>query len=1279
MRAASGPVWLGVLSLGCGAGAARSHDGRPVGETERWIVPDHRIGSRGFRLPLSLFILLALAPCAGGGQAPPPDALGTKNILVLNSHETNMPVFVGTERGLSTTLQSGGMPSLNQFFESLDLRRNPGPEHRKLLVEGIRERYSHRKLDMIIAVYPEALEFVLGDCRDILPDVPILAVALPVGFELPKTDRRIIANFVRIDIIGTLELALKLIPGAKRVYVVSGAHKVDRIVEAQARRDLKPWETRLEFIYLSHMPFEEMLATVSHVPPDSILLALAFSQDVTGKSNTSPIAIQRLSRVSPAPIFGILDYVLGYGIVGGSLINFERIGVQAGLLALNILRGTQGSENLPAILDVPPVPMFDGRQLKHWNLSVDAVPLGSAVINREYTLWERYRTEVIVAFFVLVVQALLIVSFVVSRAQRQSAERQLAQQLRAETFLAELSTRFIRLPASQIESEIQDAQRQICEIFDLDRSTLWQDLENAPGTLWLTHIHTPAGTAPAPDRMDMREFSPWALQALVRRETLALSTLAALPPEAARDRETLQRYGTKSVVVIPLFAEGTVFGALTFAAMRAEREWQEESVKRFQMVAQVVANALARKRAEESLESRLRFESLLSELSARFVNVRSDQIDSTIADAQRRVCELLGLDIAALWQWSGVAPGVLTATHVYAREGLQAPEEMRQEQFPWYRQQMLAGRMVAFSSLEELPAEAAVDRESCRLFGVKSNLCLPLSVGGEPPVGALGFNTLRAERDWPDAAVKRLQLVAQVFTNALVRKRSEEALRESEARLTLAAASADARLWEIEVDTGQMWMTEEGRRFFGFAPDKVLTLDDLAGFIHPDDREPWRQNIRQALETAQPMRSEFRVVGADGNVRWISSQGRFHGGAAEKPRRLLGVSIDVTERKRAEERLRTSEALSTGVLASLPGYMVIVDRSGNMLRTSDTWKEFAAGDGALDPSVLAIGMSQHQASQRAVEEIGPGVREIQGGIEAVLSGTQADFRLDYAYPTRTEERWASVSVLPLQRTEGGAVIYHQDITLQQRSRLEVEQLRRDLTHVSRVTTMGEVAAALAHELNQPLTAIMSNAHAGERYLAQAVPPLDEIREILHDVMGDARRAGEVIQRLRSLLRKEEARFLPLDVNHVIREIAALVHTDAVLRNLEIDLDLAPDLPSVRGDRIQLQQVLLNLVLNGMEAIGSDGEGRHIALQTLQVEGAVRISVRDQGPGIPEDTLSRIFETFYTTKQDGMGMGLAISRSIVEAHGGRIWAENNPDRGATFSFTLPACPPGPTTA
>jgi len=194
-------------------------------------------------------------------QSQPQVALAGKNILILHSHEGNAPVFLGTDKRLSQTFQSGGIPSLNQFFESLDLRRNPGPEYRKLLVEQMRVQYSHRKLDIIITMYPEALEFVLKDCRDVLPHVPILALQLPKSFEGIETDRPIIGHASTVDITGTIEIGLKLVPGAKRVYVVSGAHEVDRSIEAQARRDLKKWETRLEFIYLSHMSFEDMLAT----------------------------------------------------------------------------------------------------------------------------------------------------------------------------------------------------------------------------------------------------------------------------------------------------------------------------------------------------------------------------------------------------------------------------------------------------------------------------------------------------------------------------------------------------------------------------------------------------------------------------------------------------------------------------------------------------------------------------------------------------------------------------------------------------------------------------------------------------------------------------------------------------------------------------------------------------------------------------------------------------------------------------------------------------------
>jgi PAS domain S-box-containing protein len=386
-----------------------------------------RFVNPAFFFPWCLVFLISLIwPLSAPAQAQPQVDLTGKNVLVLHSDEGNAPVFVGTDKGLLTTLQSGGISKLNQFSESLKLVRHPGLEHRKLLAEQMRMRYGHRKPDVIITMYPEALEFVLKDCRGVFPDVPILALYLPPTFRMSETDRRIIRHFVKPDIIGTLEIALKLVPGAKRVYVVSGVHEVDKMVEDQTRRDLKKREGQLEFLYLSHMPFEDILATLSSVPPRSIILALAISKDVTGAIHTNPEMVQRLSPISTVPIFGIYDTSLGNGIVGGSLSSFEHIGTRAGQLVLDILGGAKTPDNIPAFLDVPSVPMFDWRQLRHWNLSEDALPKGSIVINKELTLWD-FRYYIIGAVAFCLLETALIIFLIVQRRRKKVAEEELNQ------------------------------------------------------------------------------------------------------------------------------------------------------------------------------------------------------------------------------------------------------------------------------------------------------------------------------------------------------------------------------------------------------------------------------------------------------------------------------------------------------------------------------------------------------------------------------------------------------------------------------------------------------------------------------------------------------------------------------------------------------------------------------------------------------------------------------------------------------------------------------------
>jgi two-component system, LuxR family, sensor kinase FixL len=237
---------------------------------------------------------------------------------------------------------------------------------------------------------------------------------------------------------------------------------------------------------------------------------------------------------------------------------------------------------------------------------------------------------------------------------------------------------------------------------------------------------------------------------------------------------------------------------------------------------------------------------------------------------------------------------------------------------------------------------------------------------------------------------------------------------------------------------------------------------------------------------------------------------------------------------------------------------------------------------------------------------------------------------------------------------------------------EMHLLRKEIAHVGRVSMMGQLASALAHEINQPLGAILRNAEAAELFLQNPSPDLDEIRAILADIRKDDQRAGNVIDRMRGLLKRNNLDTRPVKVSELVGDVVAIVRADAAARQLKLDVNVAGDLPPVRGDRVHLQQVLLNLLLNGFEAVNGASGGHGLVSLTAQLNGSqtVEVTVSDTGHGIPADKLQQVFDPFFTSKTNGMGMGLTISRTIIEAHGGRLWAENKNGGGAVFRFTLP---------
>ena len=373
-------------------------------------------------------------------------------------------------------------------------------------------------------------------------------------------------------------------------------------------------------------------------------------------------------------------------------------------------------------------------------------------------------------------------------------------------------------------------------------------------------------------------------------------------------------------------------------------------------------------------------------------------------------------------------------------------------------------------------------------------------------------------------------------------------------------------------------------------------------------------------------------------------------------------------RKRSEDALVKSELMKSAIVQSLTSGVAVIDRAGYVVQLNARWFN-ARGCHWMD---VRVGDNLIYACRRAGETGQRLAGDIAKGVGAVLDGSRDRFTLEQMVDSGANATWWSMTTVPLNRPEGGAVVVCADITDLRRAELEAQRSRQELAHVGRVSTVGEMTASLAHQLNQPLAAIMTNAQAAARMLNATTPDVSELRAILQDIVRDDRRASDVIQRLRQLLRKGELEITSVDLTAAIRELVELVSTEAVIRNITVSFDFDDDPVLANGDRVQLQQVILNLLHNAMEALADPHDGpRRIVIGCHRYHHVVVVNVSDSGPGLNAGTEEMVFEPFYTTKRGGMGMGLSIVRSIVEAHGGIITATNALEGGALIEFQLPA--------
>jgi two-component system sensor kinase FixL len=381
---------------------------------------------------------------------------------------------------------------------------------------------------------------------------------------------------------------------------------------------------------------------------------------------------------------------------------------------------------------------------------------------------------------------------------------------------------------------------------------------------------------------------------------------------------------------------------------------------------------------------------------------------------------------------------------------------------------------------------------------------------------------------------------------------------------------------------------------------------------------------------------------------------------------VLTSIVDISARKEAEDALEKEHRFLRQVIDIDPNFIFAKDRDGRFTLVNQ-----AVAD--------AYGTTVEALIGKTDADFNPNRDEVEHfhrmDLEVIDNLQERFVPEEHLTDARGEIRWLQTVKRPIGGKNGVAdqvLGASTDITRRKLMEIELQRQREDLAHVTRVSLMGELTASLAHELNQPLTAILSNAQAAQRFLMNQAFNLDEVRDILKDIVEDNNRAAEIIRKIRALVRKEQLTFARLDLPAVIRDVLSLVRSDADLRNVQVDYQPGDRVPSVRGDRIQLQQVLLNLLLNAFDAMQecrTDERRLSVRVHSDGV-GLVDVAVRDGGIGLTNDKLDRIFEPFFTTKKEGLGMGLSISRSIVEAHGGHLWAENNQDRGATFHLVLP---------
>jgi len=1353
--------------------------------------------------------------------------------------------------------------------------------------------------------------------------------------------------------------------------------------------------------------------------------------------------------------------------------------------------------------------------------------------------------------------------------ERKRGEERLQRRLEIEELVAGVSRDFVNLRAEEIEAGIDRTLASVGRFTAADRSSVYM-LHEGGARVSKMHGWCADGIDPGHGlgcAMDINCF-PWGASQLLNAGLLNVPSVRDLPHEASEGKEVLESIGAKSVLSVPITIAGQLFGFLGLSTVREERSWPEETISLLRTIADILANALERKRSADALKERLAFETLLSDLSATFVNLPDAEIDSQIERWLGRIGELLGIDRSSVIRFSDSDPDV-AISHAWAASGLPRASTSRMKQsLGWFLKRLQKGELVVYSRIEDAPQEAESEKQYCRQEGIQSILAFPLVVAGAQ-IGGMAFSAVREGRDWPDELIQRLRLVGEIFANALLRKRAQEALRRSEeefrsifenAVLGLYRSTPDGRVllanpalvrmlgyscfeelaeYNVERDgyqpgysraafkqliesRGQVmgyesaWtkhdgtslfvrenahairdpegkivyyegtvediterkraeqaLTESEARFRELAellPQTVFEMDtegnftfanraglEMFGYTEPEvpgstvlqmfapaDRERAGRNVRKKLagepfldheymalrrdgntfpvllysspivrdgkpvglrgivvdisdrkkaetalrESEEKFRNlaeqspnmifinkvgrvvyanarceqvmgytreefcstdfdflalispecreriresfsahmrgqdvpsveyalltkagrrieailttrliqyegehailgtatditdrkraertlqelqdivnrspvlvflwrvepgvwpvefvsdnverslgysaddftsgriswpgvthpddvprleaevaryleagirewsqEYRVITRSGQVRWFTDQNLALADADGKITGIQSILLDITERKRMEDALCESERKYRALYEGSRDGTATMDLTGTILHcnsvfrdmlgyrgeeiaqrthqeiTPPRWlteeerilreqtyergysdvyeKEYIREDGSVFPAEIRVYLNTDneghpvgtwalvrditerkraelalRASERNYREIFNAANEailvhhpVTGQIldvnqtmlelygysyEEALQLNVADLSFgespyseqDALTWIRKADKEGSQLFEWLSRNRKGETFWEEvnlksaviggerrilavvrDITERKKAETQAQQHLAELTRAWHAKTLGEMASGLAHELNQPLCAILNYSNGCLRLSRKEHFSIETLRNSIDQIAAQAERAAGIIKRICGLIAKREPQRAALDLESILREAVHMLHSEAARHDVAMIPRLAPDLPMIKGDSVEIEQVALNLMRNAIEAM-SDTDIRSCTLtisSSLLNDREVEVVVTDTGRGVSPDLSEKIFESFFTTKDEGLGIGLSLSRRIVEAHGGRLWVESGDGPGATFRFTLP---------